>query len=424
MKKPILKTLPNGVRVLMIPQVGAATATALVLVGTGSINESKEENGISHFLEHMLFKGTDRFPTTKSIVEVFERAGAISNAFTGSEYTGYFAKGIARHVPTFLDMLADIYLHSTLPSGELEKERGVIIEEINMYEDMPQQKVGETLIATMFGDQPTGWNIAGPKSNIKRLTRENLIAYHTRQYRADNTLVVVSGDIDPNATFTYVKKLFGVLPSKHSAKKQKVSIRKDGLKLEVVNKPIDQAHIAIGFHGMKFGHKDARALSLLGTILGRGLSSRLAQTLREELGAAYYVGAGNDTHRDYGVFEINAGIDRTRINEIFVHIARILTDLKTTLVEDDELHKAREYTIGMQHLGLESSDDLAGFYGVQVMMGGEVHTPADMEKLYRAVLPGDIRRVARALFTSTNMTIAVVGPYGKRDIDTSPFLAL
>jgi predicted Zn-dependent peptidase len=194
-------------------------------------------------------------------------------------------------------------------------------------------------------------------------------------------------------------------------------------KSAIIHKPIDQAHIAIGFHGVPFGHKDARALSLLATILGRGLSSRLAQKLREELGAAYYVGAGNDMHSDYGVFEITAGVDRTRINEILKEISRILIDLKTTIISDDELHKAREYTLGMQRMGLESSDDLAGFYGVQLMMGGELKTPGELEKLYRAVTPRDIRRVARMLFVRERASLAIVGPYKASEIVTDTFLA-
>jgi predicted Zn-dependent peptidase len=422
MKKPILKTLPNGVRVLMIPQAGSATATALVLVGTGSVYESKSENGLSHFLEHMLFKGTERFSTTKDIVEVFERVGAISNAFTSSEYTGYYAKGTPAHIPTFLDMLADIYLHSTFPEAEVAKERGVIIEEINMYEDMPQQKVAEVVMATMFGEQPAGQPIAGPKTNVARFTRDDILRYHHTHYHATNTLVVVSGDIDAHTTYAHTKKLFGTIPPTRTAKKQKVTIEKK-FKSAIIHKPIDQAHIAIGFHGVPFGHKDARALSLLATILGRGLSSRLAQKLREELGAAYYVGAGNDMHSDYGVFEITAGVDRTRINEILKEISRILIDLKTTIISDDELHKAREYTLGMQRMGLESSDDLAGFYGVQLMMGGELKTPGELEKLYRAVTPRDIRRVARMLFVRERASLAIVGPYSASEIVTDTFLA-
>jgi predicted Zn-dependent peptidase len=424
MKKPILKTLPNGVRVLMIPQVGALTATALVLVGTGSLYESKAENGLSHFLEHMMFKGTERFPTTKDIVENFERIGAISNAFTSNEYTGYYAKGGPHNISTFLDILSDIYCNSIFPEAEIDKERGVIIEEINMYEDMPQQKVAETLLSLMYGDQPAGWPIAGSKENVAQFTRPDFLLYKQKHYHADNTLIVVSGDIDTALVYKEVKQRFGGLSSSHSIKKQKTRITDDGLKLAIVHKPFEQAHIALGFYGIPFTHPDARIASLLATILGRGLSSRLSQRLREELGVAYYVGAGNETYGQYGLFEITAGIDKRRINEIFTHIADILTNLKEVLISDSELHKAVEFTLGMHRLGLESSDDLAGFYATQVMMGDMIKTPTDLERVYRAITAQDLRRVARKLFKASGLSIAVIGPYETQDIDTSPFLAL
>lgn len=424
MKKPILKTLPNGVRVLMIAQPGALTATALVLVGTGSLYESKAENGLSHFLEHLMFKGTERFATTKDIVENFERIGAVSNAFTSNEYTGYYAKGGPRNISTFLDILSDIYCNSTFPEAEIDKERGVIIEEINMYEDMPAQKVAETLLSLMYGDQPAGWSIAGTKDNVARFTRSDVLAYKRTHYHADNTLIVISGDIDTAVVYKEAKQRFGGLSSSRSIKKQKTRTTSDGLKLAVVHKPFEQAHIALGFYGIPFTHADARIASLLATILGRGLSSRLSQRLREELGVAYYVGAGNETYGNYGLFEITAGIDKRRINEIFVHIAEILTNLKDVLISDSELHKAVEFTLGMHRLGLESSDDLAGFYATQVMMGDAIKTPADLDKIYRAMTPQDVRRVARKLFKEDSLAIAVVGPYETKDIDTSPFLAL
>lgn len=422
--KPILKTLANGVRVLVIPQPAALTATALVLVGTGSVYESKDENGLSHFLEHMCFKGTDTLPNAKVIAESFERIGAISNAFTSSEYTGYYAKGGPGNIPTFLEVLSDIYLNSTLPDAEIQKERGVIIEEINMYEDQPAQKVGEALLRLMYGDQPAGWNIAGTKENVLRFTRDDFVQYKSKHYHADNTVVVISGAVDAKTVYQQIQKLFDSLEQSKTTKKQKVRVEKTCLKLDVIHKALDQAHIAIGFHALPFGHKDRIAVSLLATILGRGLSSRLAQVLREELGAAYYVGAGNDTHREYGLFEISAGIDKSRITEIFERIAALLIDIKTTLVPPDELHKAVEYSLGMQRLGLESSDDLAGFYAVQLMMGQDLKTPADLERQYRAVTSADIRRVARTLFTTLNTSIAVIGPYEPKDIDTRAFISL
>ena len=195
--KPILKTLKNGLRILLIPQPQAATATALILVATGSKYENKATSGLSHFLEHMFFKGTTKRPSAKNICETLDEIGSISNAFTSQEYTGYYAKGSPQHVDKYLDVLSDIYLDSTFPEGEIAKEKGVIIEEINMYEDMPQHKVGQALVTLMYGDQPAGWPIIGTKENVLAFSRKDFIDYHHLHYHADNTIIVLAGAIDP-----------------------------------------------------------------------------------------------------------------------------------------------------------------------------------------------------------------------------------
>ncbi len=422
--KPVLKTLPNGLRVLVIPEPSALTATTLVLVGTGSLYENAKENGLSHFLEHVYFKGTETFKTAKDVAEQFEQIGAVTNAFTAPEYTGYFAKGLPQHVPTFLSVLGDMYQNATFPEIEIDKERGVIIEEINMYEDQPQQKVAETLLALMYGDQPAGRTITGPKANIARFTRTDLLAYKHKHYHPENTIVVVAGAVDAQVVYKEARAIFGALVPTRRSKKPKTRITRSGPACTVVHKAFDQAHIALGFHTVPFGHKDTYALSLLATLLGRGLSSRLAQVLREELGAAYYTSAGNDLAGDHGMFEIVAGIDISRINQILAAIAGVLRDVRTTLVCDRELKKAVEYTVGLQRMGLESSDDIAGFYGIQYMLKGSAQSPADLEKQYRSVTAADIRRVARKVFVGSNTSLAVIGPFTPSDISLAPFRTL
>jgi predicted Zn-dependent peptidase len=422
--KPTLITLPNGVRLLVIAQPAAATATVLVLVGTGSKYETKSENGLSHFLEHMCFKGTTNLPTAKDVVESFDRIGAISNAFTSTEYTGYYAKGGPNNVKTFLTVLSDIYLHSTFPEIEIEKEKGVIIEEINMYEDMPQQKVGEALTALLYGDQPAGWPIIGSKENVKAFTRQDFVDYKAKHYHAENTIIVVSGAVTMKEIKPLVVKAFGSLNTARATTKKKVSISKESLKCTIVEKKSDQAHIAIGFHSIPFGHADAPVIGLLTTLLGRGMSSRLSLALREEMGVAYYVGASQESHTDHGVFEIMAGIDKDRVTAVFERIATILTSIKEVEVSAQELTKAREYTLGIARLGLESSDDIAGFYAVQLLMKKTLKMPATIAREYQAVTPRDIKRLARKILTPQNMSIAIVGPFTKEDIDLKPFLNL
>jgi predicted Zn-dependent peptidase len=422
--KPIVKTLSTGLRTVIIPQPEAATVTALVLAGTGSKYESPQEAGLSHFLEHMCFKGTLNLPTPKIIAETLEGLGAISNAFTSHEYTGYYVKGNPNHLDTFLEVLSDIYLRATFPSTELEKEKGVIIEEINMYEDMPQHKVGEELLSLMYGIQPAGQPIIGSKATVRSFTREDFVRYRKNHYHAENTIVVICGPVPVEKVLPLVTKNFSDIEKGKASRKEKVMDMQGALGLRVHTRMSDQAHIAIGFRSLPFRHEKAAPLVLLATILGRGMSSRLFQTLREELGAAYYVNADHDSFTDHGIFGISAGIDKERPNDILRAIATELKLLKTTLVGEAELTKAREFTLGMMRLGLESTDDIAGFCGVPLVLKKEIKLLPQIVKEYQAVRPEDIRKMARKIFVPDRANIAIVGPYTAVDIDTSPFQSL
>ncbi len=424
MKKPILKTLPNGLRVLVIPEPNALTLTTLVLVGTGSKYETKAENGLSHFLEHMCFKGTTALPSSRAVMETFDRIGSVVNAFTSNEYTGYYAKGSPKHLKKFVTVLSDIYMNSTFPEKEIEKEKGVVIEEINMYEDIPQHRVGQALTTLVYGDQPVGWPILGTKETVRSFTRQDFMRYKTKHYHAKNTIVVVSGPVEVKDVQALVLDSFGKLDASAATKKKKVAVSKKTFKSVVVNKKSDQAHMVLGFHSLPYGHRDNPAIGLLATVLGRGMSSRLFQVLREEMGAAYYVSCGNDTQTDTGLFEISAGIDSSRPNVILERICSMLSSMKETLISEQELQKALEYTLGMMRLGLESSDDMAGFYGAQVLMKGGFKTFAEIASEYKAVTAMDIRRVARKIFVAENCSLAVLREFTVNDIDTKPFRSL
>ncbi len=408
--KIIQKKLPTGLRLLMTPQPDAATVTVLVLVGAGSKYEAKKESGLSHFLEHMYFKGTTARPTARVISEELDNIGAISNAFTGHEYTGYYAKGSPKHAEKFVDVLSDIYLNSTFPEKEIEKEKGVIVEEINMYEDMPQHKVFDQLMATMFGDQPVGWAISGTKEQVKGFSRKDFIQYQLEHYTAGNTVIAVAGAFDPKAIEGAVKKAFATISKATAKSKKKVNDRQSVPLHAQYKKAIDQTHIAIAFRSAPINHPDGPALSLLGTILGGGMSSRLFLQLREELGAAYYVRADHDPFTDHGLFVITAGIDKSRFEEIVSAMIATLKNIKNELVSKEELNKVKEYTLGMMRLGLESSDSVAGFYGTQLLLKGEYKTPEQLTKEYMAVTAADIMRVAKKLFVVKNSTLSVVGP--------------
>ncbi|MCX6813662.1 MAG: pitrilysin family protein, partial [Candidatus Azambacteria bacterium] len=293
-------TLKNGLRILTIPMVNTKTTTVLVLVATGTKYETKDINGISHFLEHMTFKGTKKRPTPLTIAEPLDRIGGNYNAFTGQEYTGYYAKADGRHQDLLLDIISDITLNPNFDQEEINKERGVIIEEINMYEDMPQRKVGDVWNNLLYGDQPAGWDTAGKKEIIARLKREDFVKYHKDHYVAPKTVVAVSGMIEPDDIIEKVKVLFGSISDFKG--KDKISTKESQEKPEVklFYKKTDQTHIVLGARSYDIWNNKRFAAEVLATILGGGMSSRLFGLLRDKMGAAYYVRTSTDASTDTG----------------------------------------------------------------------------------------------------------------------------
>ncbi len=424
MKKPVLKTLPNGLRVLVIEQPQAPTLTTMVLVNVGSDYESKDQNGLSHFLEHLYFKGTLARPSAKIISEELDRIGAISNAFTSEEYTGYWAKGGPEHIDTFLDVLSDIYINSTFPEIDVNKEKGVVIEEINMYEDSPQYLAGREMTSLLYGDQPAGRSIIGTKETVTSFTRESVVTYQQAHCVAENTVVVISGPITTALAVRKVKAVFTGIPTKK--KKSKILTRRirPTTRTRVHSKHTDQAHLSIAFPTVALGHTDLVALRLLSTILGRSMSSRLFVRLREDLGVAYYVSAGQDSLTDRGEFGISAGVDKGRVSEVVGEIMRELVTLKSELVSPEELTKAREYSLGMLRLGLESTDDLANFYGHAAILEQPFRTPEIIKREYTKITPSDLRRVARKFFTKERAHSVLVGPFKDTDLPETLFDSL
>jgi len=408
--KIIKKTLSNGLRIILVPQKDAVTATMLTLIGTGSNNENKKQNGLSHFLEHVCFKATTTRPNARLINEQFEEIGAITNAFTSDEYTGYYGKSHPRHLNTIIELVGDIVCNATFPAEELEKEKGVIIEEINMYEDMPQAKVMETLEGLLYGDTPAGRGVIGTKDSVRAFTRSDVAKYKSQYYVTKNTIVTVVGAFDEKNVVDSIKKAFSTMLRGEQSAHARVTHAVRTEKISHVAKPIDQTHIAIGFPSFPLGHKDGPAAALLATVLGGGMSSRLFHHLREELGVAYYVRAEHDAHSTHGEFVITAGVDTGRIQEVLDAADTILKNSATVPVGIKELNKAREFSIGMLGLGLESTDMVAGFVSTQLLLTGSIKTPEMITAEYMKVTPKDIMRVAGIIFDDKKMRLSLVGP--------------
>ena len=413
--KYIKKILKNGLRVVMVPMKDNPTVTVLVLVEAGSKYEEKKVNGISHFLEHMCFKGTSKRPKGVDISKELDSLGSQYNAFTAQEYTGYYAKSDAKHFKKIFDVVSDIYLNSTFPEAEMQKEKGVIIEEINMYEDMPQRDVQDLMMKLLYGDQPAGWNIAGEKENILNMKRDDFVKYKNEHYVPSATTLVVAGNIKEKDVMKEVDKVFGVLQNKHKSKKLKVIEKQNKPEVLVKFKKTDQTHFVLSVRTYDLFDKKNTALSVLGGVLGGGMSSRLFVKLREEMGVGYYVRAYNDIYTDHGFFQISAGVDNKRIEEVICAVIEECKKLKKEKVTEEELNKVKECMIGNMKLSLESSDDIANFYGGQELLKKEIKKAEDKAKEIRKVTAKEIQTLAKNIFQDKKLNLALIGPFQDKD---------
>ncbi|MFA6177829.1 MAG: pitrilysin family protein [Candidatus Paceibacterota bacterium] len=404
------KVLKNGLRVITIPMKDNPTATVLVLVEAGSKYETKKVNGISHFLEHMCFKGTIKRPKGIDISKELDALGSQYNAFTAQEYTGYYAKSDAKHFSQIFDIVSDIYLNSTFPEVEMQKEKGVIIEEINMYEDMPQRHVQDLIMQLLYGDQPAGWNIAGEKKNILEMKRDDFVKYKKEHYLPEATVLVVSGAVTEKQVIKEVNKIFTKVPRGKKINKVKTKEVQKTPQVLINFKKTDQTHFVLGVRSLNLFSQKNPIVSVLGGVLGGGMSSRLFQKLREEMGVGYYVRAYNDAYTDHGFFQISAGVDNKRIEEVIKAVLEECNKLKNTKVSTEELSKVKECLIGNMKLSLESSDDIANFHGGQELLKRKIITAEERAKEIRKVTAEQIQSLAKDIFQNDKLNLALIGP--------------
>ena len=408
------KVFKNGLRLVVVPMKDNPTVTVLVLVEAGSKYETKNVNGISHFLEHMCFKGTIKRLKAVDISKELDGLGSQYNAFTAQEYTGYYAKSDARHFKQIFDIVSDVYLNSTFPEAEMQREKGVIIEEINMYEDMPQRHVQDLFMKLLYGDQPSGWNIAGEKENVLNMKRDNFVVYKSQHYLPEATVIVVAGQVKEREVMSEVNKIFGNIKRGKKENKLKVKEAQSMPQVFVKFKETDQTHFVLGVRSHDFFSKKNAVLSVLGGILGGGMSSRLFVKLREEMGVGYYVRAYNDAYTDHGVFQISAGVDNKRIEEVIDAVISECRKLKKFKVTEEELNKVKECLIGNMKLSLESSDDIANFYGGQELLKKEKKSAEEKAKEIRKVTASQIQSLARDIFQNNKLNLALIGPFKEK----------
>lgn len=406
-----LKKFPNGLRLLMIPSKESLSFQITALVNTGSDFETKNLNGISHFLEHMCFKGTKKRPTNFDISKELDQVGGIYNAFTGREYTGYFVRVAKEYQKLAVDLVADIYLNSQFPEAEIEKERGVIIEEINMYHDDPKTYVDDLWTKLLYGDQPAGWSIAGVKTNIKKIRRKDFLNYHGQQYRSQSTLIVISGNFKEKEIISLIREAFALIPKGRGKNKIKAKEKQKQPNLILEKRFIDQTHIILGTRGINLFDHRRYTLNVFDAILSGGMSSRLFQLVRGKLGAAYYIDSSIEAKTDVGSWAIMAGLDSNRVELILKEILKEWFSFKKLLVSSHEIKKAQEYIVGHLALAFEDVHQVASLYSTQLLLKNKIETYQEYLKKIKKVTPSDIRKVANDLLKAQSFNLAVVGPH-------------
>jgi predicted Zn-dependent peptidase len=409
-------TLTNGLRVITENIEGTKSVTALVLVKAGSRWETANINGISHFLEHMFFKGAKKYGNAKAVSEAIDGVGGEFNAFTGKEYAGYYVKLAASHVKLALDVLSDMMLHARFDQEEIEKERGVILEEFNMYQDTPMYQVAWNFERAIFGDQALGWDEVGTKDVIKTLSREDFVEYKESLYTPENMVICLSGSIKHEDAVVMIEERFP-MPKKKVTRKMSPFV--DGLesveKVHLQTKATEQAHLLVGVQGLSAQDPDHYAVKVLASILGGNMSSRMFLAVREQKGLAYYISTGTEDYLDTGTFYTRAGVDVNRIHEAIQAIIEEYDKIRHVVVPDSELKKAKEYLKGKLTLSMEDSEHVAQMLSRHELLYDDIKSFSEILKSIDAVTAADVKRVAAKILQDESLYLAVIGPYPDKE---------
>jgi predicted Zn-dependent peptidase len=405
-----VRPLQGGARLVTAPMADRVSASLVLMFGVGSRYEDDRLGGISHFIEHLFFKGTSRRPTSKEIAEAIEGVGGVINASTDKEVTTYWTRVPADHLELAIDVLFDIVTDSKLTADDIERERMVILEELKMYQDLPQDYVHSLFEEVMWPGHPLGRDIGGTLESVSKITREDLVDYLEHHYSLPRLVVSLSGGIDPDAAAEMMSARVGGIAPQNGMGYLPAPATLDKPGLAFLNKKTEQAHICLGTRGISYLDDDRYALDLVNTILGEGMSSRLFLEIREKRGLAYDVHSFTSKHHDGGYFAVYAGVDPSKAEETVKAVLGELRKLVDEEVPASELAKAREYTKGRLLLGLESTNAMASWLGQQELLAGRIRPVAEVVAAVDAVDQAAIRRVATRVLDQP-VQLSVIGPF-------------
>ena len=407
------KTLTNGMRVITVPMPTLESAAITVFVGVGSRFESEKNAGISHFIEHMAFKGSKTYKTAREVSETIDSMGADYNAATSKDWTNFFIKSRSHTLEKSFAVLSDMILDPILDKAEIEKERGVILEEIKMQEDTPMDKIGDIFMELVFEGNPLAVDIAGTQKSVKNITRDDFVKFRTQHYYGGNMVITVAGGVHSPDVEKLAERYFGNVAGGSQEVPLIFSALQDKPKLKVEYKKSEQAHFILGFLGHHRNYPKRYAENVLATILGRGMSSRLFHEIREKRGLAYSVGSSISRFSDTGVFETYAGVDLKRIDEAIAVMLEQHYGIASAQfpVSNEELKKAKEYMKGRIALALEDTVSVCDYFGQRALFMDSIETPEEIFDKIDAVTIDEIYQSASELFKPEHLNLSVIGPY-------------
>lgn len=403
--------LPNGLPVIISPLPETKVVTVLVMFGVGSRYESRKIRGLSHFIEHMMFKGTKKRPSAQVLTRAIDSLGGVVNAFTSKDTTAYHIKVNAKHLGRALEILSDIVKNSRLAASEIDREKGVIIEEINMREDNPMIHIEDLFEIVLLGDQPIGWDIAGTRQTIRAMQRRDFVRYVRQHYTSANAVVGIAGAVSPTRAETLVKKCFGALPRGKKLAPVRADLEFSRREIKLVYRKSEQAHLALGFPAYSYTHPDLMALEVLSIILGGNMSSRLFTEVREKNGLAYYIRSMTGQYADTGVFLVQSGLDTKRIDLALQLIMAELQKVTRQEVTPEELRRAKEYLKGHLAIQMEDSENLINWQLRQLLMEKKIKTVTQKFAEIDRVTLKDVKRVAQDIIKEEYLNLALIGPF-------------
>ena len=404
--------LDNGLRVITSSMPHSRSVCLVILTGTGSCYESKQEAGISHFAEHLFFKGTERRPTSMELTQDIEGVGGIINGGTDKEITIYWCKVARPHFSIALDVLSDLLLNSRFDSKDIEKERQVIIEEINMNLDMPQQRVDMLIDELLWPEQPLGREVTGYKETVSSLTREQLLNYLARRYMPNNTVLSIAGNIQHQEAMAQIEPMFGKWPPAELTTRYVTNDYQTEARVRIDPKDIEQAHLCLAVHGFSHSHPQRFAVDLLSTVLGGGMSSRLFTEIRERRGLAYDIHSYTEHFSDSGSFGVYAGVDPEKIETALAAIIEELSKIKQGIATS-EITRAKELSKGRLYLRFEDTQNVALWYGSQEILLRQILDIDDIISIVDAITINELQEVAQKILTDSGLNLAITGPVKK-----------